>query len=449
MSQAARILVIGETPASQNNLSARLRSFGYDSVSTALEDAPGHHRNDQRPDIVVLNLQPAGTDAPPAFMTIADQLRNAPETGAAPIIFLGSRNKAHLDMARQAAREVRVDDVVLGPVNDMQLCGRINSLMRLSTMHDELVRRLATSAKYGADAPQLIEHPTRLDDASVLVLGATRYYSDIEHALSRDVTLTGALTPTTALDYLLRRHFDAVIVDLKDDIEAAVVFTEDVRRNSRLFNTPIVLLAPQEKADELTPVFARGVTDVLLKPFMPEEINARIMSLVRESRFRDSLKDTYAKARHMATSDALTGLYSRGFLMEHIQSLIDAYSNRNHDFSLAFFRIHNIGQINEKYGYVVGDRIIRQVGEAFGLLVRGEDLAVRYSGAAFAVLLPDTPAQSAETVLRRISGVVNQTLFSLPELSGPVEVDMATGLAGFQPSDSAQSLINRARQFCV
>ena len=146
----------------------------------------------------------------------------------------------------------------------------------------------------------------------------------------------------------------------------------------------------------------------------------------------------------MTTSDSLTGLYSRGFLFEHLTTMIDEVGENSDAFSLATFEIRDMAGLNEAYGYATGDRMIRQVGDIMGLLLRGEDLTARYSGARFAAILPDTTPQEAEAAISRILAVIRFTEFSVPEISGPIQVDITSGVAGFQPGDDAKSLVSRS-----
>jgi diguanylate cyclase (GGDEF)-like protein len=177
-----------------------------------------------------------------------------------------------------------------------------------------------------------------------------------------------------------------------------------------------------------------------------EELRVRVVALVREVRFRESLRRVYAESRHLATGDALTGLYTRGFALEHLKGLIAAADARSAVFSAAVGRIANIREINSLYGYAVGDRVIRQVGEVIGFVMRGEDLSARYDGACFLTLLPDTRAAAAERALKRVSGVVNHTEFTIPELDVPVPVVFAHASAEFSGHAGPEAFVTALSQ---
>ena len=94
---------------------------------------------------------------------------------------------------------------------------------------------------------------------------------------------------------------------------------------------------------------------------------------------------------------------------------------------------------------MVGDRIIRQVGEMMGYLVRGEDLTARYSGGRFCVTLPDTSLEAARVAVKRISGVVKSTELTAPEIDKPIKVDLICSICEFEDDVGPQEMIQRVR----
>ncbi len=443
----ARILVVANQKTVRHMLARKLEQNGYEADSADVLGAQTLCSGEKRPDLVLIDLQGEedSTDISP-HLKLADRLKSEIDGTLLPIIIIGGFNEkmaTHIHAAREIGR---IDDAILDPIDDLQIFGRINSLVRLNTMREELVRRLSTTSKYGLDAPDFIHPPKHIDDATILVLGAHTSFQVIENALAKHATLVGALTPSTALEYMLRRDFDAVIIDVEGSEHPYLEFCQDARRNSQLYNTPIVMIADPATMSNPSRAFDIGITDILPKPVRVDELQARILSLVREMRFRDALREIYAKARHLATSDGLTGLYSRGFLLEHMATQIENAESTGKPLTIAFFNITNIHQINARHGYAVGDRIIRQVGDVMGMLVRGEDLTARYSGARFCVLLPDTMPEAAGVAVKRIAGVVNFTEFSVQDVNEPIRIELGHAVAGFRVGDSAEELVTRARK---
>ena len=440
MQGPARVLIVGREDGGEKNLVKTLRGCGFESAIGDLAEAARELSGHRLPDIVILNMRsPEARKNPRAFLALAETLKQSALSNRMRIMLIAEQSDLTLEGAA-----MHIDDLLVGDMNTAQVCNRIRSLIRLNTMHEELVRRLGTSAKYGLDAPPPVTPPGNIDDATILVVGDAADFATIENTLATGATLIGALTLATALDYLTRRSFDAVVVNADEDAEPYLEFVRDLRRNSRFYNMPVVLLAEPaalEKADRL---YEAGITDAIAKPFTDREIRMRVDTLVRETRFRDSLKGIYSEARHFATCDSLTGLYNRGFLLEHLAAVINDTVRTSQSVSLAGISVANMPQLNSMLGYAGGDRVIRQVGELIALLIRGEDLACRYSGSKFVILLPDTSADNALRALERIGGVITNTEFAVEEHFHPISVALDTGITSYQDGDNPENMIARS-----
>jgi diguanylate cyclase (GGDEF)-like protein len=266
----------------------------------------------------------------------------------------------------------------------------------------------------------------------------------IEHSLAKQATLVGALREATALEYLTQLSFDAVPLNSTGPIDFYIPIVKDVRGWSRLFNLPILGLAPADDLAKCDEMYKTGITDALAKSYSCGELHVLVNILVHESRFRDSLKHISQETKHLATSDALTGLYSRGFLIEHLTTMVSDAGRTSQSFSLASMSIANVAEINSELGYAGGDCIIRQFGDVIGLLIRGEALAARYSGAKFIMTLTDTPAKRAKYAIQRITGVIGHTELALETHYARVKVELHTTLAGFENSDTVETLMPAA-----
>lgn len=441
MQGPARVLIVGDDTSTDRKLEETLTKAGFECAISGIAQGVAELCGTRQPDVVVLNMQsPDAQEKPDAYFALAKTLKASALSNRMRTILVGTDMNLKLDGAVDD-----IDDLLIGDLNPQQICHRLRSLIRLNTMHEELVRRLNTSAKYGLDAPTPITPPDMMENATIMVLGDPAQFAMIENALSKHATLVGALSDSTALDYLARRSFDAVIISTAETVEPHLPFVRDVRQQSRLFNLPVLALVSPEELTECSKLYDAGVTDALSRPCSNEELRIRVNLLVRESRFRESLKRIYQEAKHLATSDALTGLYSRGFLLEHVGTMVKDAERTSQSFTLATLSIANIAEINEELGYAGGDRIIRQIGEVVSLLIRGEDLAARYSGSKIVVALPDTAVEGARIAIQRITGVVAHTEFAVEGHNAPVSVRLDTRLAGFEDGDTVEALLKRSQ----
>ncbi|MDR3374022.1 MAG: diguanylate cyclase [Ancalomicrobiaceae bacterium] len=435
MTASGRILVIEERSCAETNrLWEAVREAGYELVTMPLGRTLEQATSAQRPDVVLLNMIAAEMGAERnRYLDVVSRLSMSGSARRLPVIGVGDTSEQQ--------RPIGMSAVLSRPLSAARLIGRIASLSRLAAMQAELRRRIETGGRFGLEIPSL-ESGIADGDASVLVVGRGKRYFALETSLSRTATLTGAFTLATARDYLARRSFDLVILDM--DIAEATEATAEFRRNPAHFTLPIFAFAEPEQADEIEACYRAGISDLIVGSFDPRELAERAHAAVVESRLREQLKAVYSKARHLASNDALTGLFARGYLMEHMTRLVREARRSGDRFALVGFSVADLADLNRRHGYAGGDAVLRQVGMLIARLVRGEDLAARVGGDRFALLLPLAGYEEALRASERITAVVRMTQFSVADGVGPTTVDLDVGHAVWTASDDAESMLARA-----
>ena len=121
-------------------------------------------------------------------------------------------------------------------------------------------------------------------------------------------------------------------------------------------------------------------------------------------------------------------------------------ATRHHEpLSLIFFDIDNFKQVNDKYGHLRGDEVIRQIGVMIREYVRDIDIAARYGGEEFVILLPKTEAPGAMELARRISASISAFRY---KGMGEEQITISAGISTF-PDDGQQTyskLVDLANQ---
>ncbi len=440
MSSSARVLVLNNDPVESSTLQQKLHAHGYENVPNQNKLDALEQVRTSKPDVVII----AGGDGAGSCLNLTRALKGRSETATVPVILITPSDS---ESARADGLRAGADACLPFPYFDQQLFGRIESLARLGTMQEELRRRSLTASKYGLHfTPAISPMGTIRDDANFLLVGpAQDHFEQIEQALSGMGTLSHAQTPATGMNYLERRRYDAILLNIPRGQESVFfLFVEDVRRNSRLFNIPIVCLMDGTATPDAAAAYTAGAADVFRHPVNIGDFSARVEVLVRQQRYRDSLINVYRQARDVAVSDALTGLYSHGFMMEHLCELVAESHAQNRSLSLGVFTFDNLAELNDQYGYSAGDKILRQVGMAISNLVRGEDLSARFSGRRFALIMPETRLIPGENVAYRIGSVINYTEIMEGDITTPIRAHVSTGVACLGPGMNAQALIKAA-----
>lgn len=148
--------------------------------------------------------------------------------------------------------------------------------------------------------------------------------------------------------------------------------------------------------------------------------------LIEFARFEETLRS----AHH----DFLTGLLSRGAFQNFFEQEISRASRHGHNTALVFFDLDNFKEINDTHGHLLGDEALKQVGKIILDSKRMEDMACRFGGDEFLLLLPETNKFMALRVSKKIHELIN-SLILFDHEERPIQVTCSGGLASF-PLDS-------------
>ncbi|WP_246469585.1 histidine kinase N-terminal 7TM domain-containing diguanylate cyclase [Cohnella nanjingensis] len=134
-----------------------------------------------------------------------------------------------------------------------------------------------------------------------------------------------------------------------------------------------------------------------------EALHERNLELIA---IQEELFRVNQKLEQMAVTDGLTGCYNRRFLMHQLEHEVMLNARHRIPFSIFLFDIDFFKQINDRYGHVIGDEVIRATTDAVRSELRRTDIFARYGGEEFTVYLPHTSRQQAEVLADRIMRAV-------------------------------------------
>ena len=142
----------------------------------------------------------------------------------------------------------------------------------------------------------------------------------------------------------------------------------------------------------------------------------------------------YKRLQELGRTDPLTQVTRRWYGMERLGELLKG----KHQLSIALIDIDYFKQINDNHGHQAGDTVLKRVGTTLNESLRTGDIASRYGGEEFLIILPKTSSISGRDVAERIRA----SIAVLPDM--PCEVTVSVGVAGSSPYDNVESLIKRA-----
>jgi diguanylate cyclase (GGDEF)-like protein len=207
---------------------------------------------------------------------------------------------------------------------------------------------------------------------------------------------------------------------------------------------PIIIVTGKSDWETDHAALLAGATDYLVK----SQMNGQ--SLERSIRYALERNRLMRKIRDLALRDALTGLYNLRELNRFLEYEMIKSRRYNHPFSLLMIDVDHFKGINDKYGHRVGDDILHQVAQALMLNVRGCDLAARYGGDEFTLVLPETPARQACIGAERLRKMVESLPVHVTDMDGNtnhITITISTGVAEYPyDANTAEMLIDLADQ---
>ena len=158
-------------------------------------------------------------------------------------------------------------------------------------------------------------------------------------------------------------------------------------------------------------------------------------------RLKRELADQQIQAevfRRLAMFDPLTGLYNRRFAEQRLKAEISRSERKGHPLILVLVDLNDFKQINDTYGHQVGDTVLKEFAKRLNRATRGSDLAARWGGDEFMMLLVDCETDQLHIVLERLEG------FSIEAQGRELPLAHAVGWRSYQRGETLEELIEAA-----
>ncbi len=177
-----------------------------------------------------------------------------------------------------------------------------------------------------------------------------------------------------------------------------------------------------------------------------ENQNQKLESqLVASKAELQTLHTSLEAIRYESLTDQLTTLANRKHFDQSIERAIGEARTHGSPLTLILADIDHFKRFNDSYGHQTGDQVLRLVALALKQNVKGQDVACRYGGEEFAIILPRTGLRHARVVAEHIrEAVVSKELVKRSTGENLGRVTISLGVSEFQPGDSDQTLIDRA-----
>jgi two-component system cell cycle response regulator len=436
----ARVLVVDDVPANVKLLEARLSAEYFDVMTAVSGEEALAICERAECDVVLLDVMMPDMDG----FEVCRRLKTGMTTHHIPVVMVTALDQPS---DRVKGLESGADDFLTKPVSDVALIARVRSLSRLKMMTDELRMRAVTSREIGIESPEREALAEAGRNGHILMVDDRPALADrIQSMLASEHSVDMERDPTEALFHAAEGSYDLVIVSLDLENFDGLRLCSQLRSLERTRNVPILAIAEADNNTRLVRALEIGVNDYLVRPFDKHEILARARTQIRKRRYTERLRDNVQLSIEMAITDALTGLYNRRYMETHVGTLVDQANSRGKPLSVLILDIDYFKSINDTHGHDAGDDVLQDFAIRIRKSIRGIDLACRYGGEEFVVVMPETDMAVATMVAERLRRRIASEPFPIQKGARMIEVTISIGIAALGPNDNAAAVIKRADQ---
>jgi two-component system cell cycle response regulator len=435
----ARVLVVDDIPANVKLLEARL-SAEYFDVTTAYSGAEALALCERAEcDIVLLDVMMPDMDG----FEVCRRLKSNPVTHHIPVVMVTALDQPS---DRVKGLEAGADDFLTKPVTDVALVSRVRSLARLKMVTDELRMRALTSREIGIQSPERDAVTETGRNGRILIVDDRKNsYERIVATLATEHTVDVEADPAEALFHAAEGNYDLLIVSLGLKDFDGLRLCSQVRSLERTRNVPILAVAEADNNARLVRGLEIGVNDYLIRPIDKNEMLARVRTQIKKKRYTERLRDNVQASIEMAITDALTGLFNRRYMETHLATLVEQAASRGKPLAVLILDIDYFKSVNDSHGHDAGDDVLREFSTRIRKSIRNIDLACRYGGEEFVIVMPETDMAVATMVAERIRRRIAAEPFPIQEGARKLEVTISIGLSAIgTPGDNAASILKRA-----
>jgi diguanylate cyclase (GGDEF)-like protein len=393
------IYLISDDTSLADELALQLDHFGYrvevfsgtGGVETAVEA--------QRPDAFIADIDLPEGDVAGVELLGDLQKRYGPDL---PVVFISSHNDFR---TRLAAVRAGGEAFFVKPLEVVPLIDRLDHLTRSEVTAPYRILS-------GDDDPELAAH-------YALVLGRA------------GMEVRSVTKPEEVMAELADFKPELVLMDVYMPSCSGLELAKLIRQQEAYLGIPIVFLSSETSLIKQFSAMRMGGDDFLTKPIQDQHLVSSVVVRAERARMLSALM----------VQDSLTGLLKHTMIKEQLDQELSRAKRTQTPLSFAMIDIDKFKLVNDRYGHMMGDRVIKSLSRLLLQRLRKTDRIGRYGGEEFAVVLPNCDLDSALKVLDEIRTDFSELHF-LHE-GKEFSVTFSAGLAGFSGGEKADE-INRA-----
>lgn len=238
--------------------------------------------------------------------------------------------------------------------------------------------------------------------------------------------------PRQMIDPMIEFNPDLILLDMNLPDCNGIELAQMIRQMENFVSVPLVFMSTEMDRERQLAALMIGGDDFLFKPIKPEHLIAFITSRV----------ERFQKMRSLMIYDGLTNLLNHTTIKERLVKELIRSDREKQPLAFAMIDLDHFKVVNDQYGHATGDRVLKSLGRMLKQRLRRTDLIGRYGGEEFSIILPNTSALEAVSVMDKL----RESFSRLHHHSGQgiFTVTFSCGVAAFPEFRTATDISNAA-----
>lgn len=256
--------------------------------------------------------------------------------------------------------------------------------------------------------------------------------------LSAEYKVIPAMKGTQALAYLQNGDCDIILLDINMPEMDGFEVLQKIRQMESCKDIPVIFLTADNDTETETRCFKEGAIDFIAKPFVPEVMRSRIGRALELEELRCSLAERLEQKtrevsdiKNKSCQDALTGLWNRVYTEAAVNKMIAQEAKG----TLMMIDLDNFKAINDNYGHIGGDRVLKMFADTLRDFSGEEDILCRIGGDEFVVFYKDLTSKSE--IGSRAADIISDLCDKLEQCKFETNSSVSIGIAQ-APKDAAE-----------
>jgi two-component system cell cycle response regulator len=234
----------------------------------------------------------------------------------------------------------------------------------------------------------------------------------VEESVRAEGHLVRACPDGEAALHLMRSWSpDVMLLDINMPKLNGLECLKKVREQSKGSYTGVILVTANSQLDQIILGLDLGADDYITKPYRVDELRARLRGCLRVKALHDALRLTNRRLEEAATFDELTGLRNMRYMAKRLATEVDECLAAKKNLSCMMLDMDHFKMVNDKHDHLFGSYVLSEVGAILRSLLRPTDVAARYGGDEFFVLLPNTSLREAVEIADQLRRAIAAHLF--------------------------------------